>query len=87
MITAVKQFFSKKLVCAAMMMTLVFAMSMTAFAGTPAPATGITTDMLTPVLDAIIANVGVIIPVGIGIFAIMIGIRMVPRLFNWFTQA
>ena len=45
---------------------------------------GVTTEMLTPILDGIIANVGVIIPVGIGIFAIIIGVRLIPRAFRWF---
>lgn len=45
----------------------------------------ITTDMLSPILDAITANIGVILPVGIAVFGIMLGIALVPKLIKKFS--
>jgi len=46
----------------------------------------ITTDMLEPVLEGVKANIGVILPVGIGLFAICLGIRFIPRIFRMFSK-
>lgn len=43
-------------------------------------AVGITAAMVTPIVDAVNSNVGILLPVGIGIMAIMIGVSMIPRI-------
>lgn len=40
----------------------------------------ITEAMLKPITDAMTSNLGVLIPVGIGIMAIMIGVALIPRI-------
>ena len=55
--------------------------------GSPSIPTGITPEMLEPVVDAIVTNIGVIMPIGITIFGIVLGISLVPRLFRLFTRA
>lgn len=45
----------------------------------------ITTEMLTPIIDGVTANIGVILPIAIGIFAIMIGLNLVPKLIRKFS--
>jgi hypothetical protein len=40
----------------------------------------VTTAMVQPITDAISANVGVLLPVGVGIMAIMVGISLIPRI-------
>lgn len=46
----------------------------------------ITTDMLAPILDSIKANIGVILPVGIAIFGILLGIGLIPKIFRKFIS-
>lgn len=46
----------------------------------------ITTTMLEPIVDSIVANIGVILPVGITVFGIMIGLSLVPRILRKFTS-
>ena len=46
--------------------------------------TAITTDMLTPVVDQLVQNIAVVMPIGITIFGIMIGIRIIPRIIKSF---
>lgn len=46
----------------------------------------ITTEMLTPLIDGVQANIAVILPVGLGLFAIMIGVNLVPKLIRRFTN-
>lgn len=50
------------------------------------PNLAITTDMLTPLVEGVTANIAVILPVGIGIFAIFLGIRILPKLISKFTK-
>lgn len=45
----------------------------------------ITQDMLQPLVDGVTANVGVILPVGLGLFAIFLGISLIPKLIKKFT--
>lgn len=40
----------------------------------------ITTEMLTPLVDSLTANIGVLLPVGISIMGIMIGVSLIPRI-------
>jgi hypothetical protein len=40
----------------------------------------VTNTMLEPLIDTIMANVTVLLPVGLGILAIMLGIALIPRI-------
>jgi len=44
----------------------------------------ITSDMIQPVVNAITQNLGVLLPVGISIMAIMIGVHLIPRIIYKF---
>ena len=44
----------------------------------------ITSDMLEPIVSSITNNLGVLLPVGISIMAIMIGVRLIPRIIYRF---
>lgn len=66
--------------------------SVVAFASetTPAlelPKINITTQMLQPLVEGIVANVNVVLPVGLGIMGLMLGIRIIPGLLRRFTGA
>lgn len=54
--------------------------------GDPLPSIAITTEMLAPLVDSVVANVGVILPVGIGLFGMFLGIKLIPMLFSKFTH-
>ena len=47
----------------------------------------ITPEMLEPLMDGITANIGVLLPWGLGIFAIFIGISLIPRIVRRFVNA
>lgn len=49
------------------------------------PSVAITSDMLAPITEAVTSNIGVILPVGITIFGILIGVALVPRIIGMFT--
>ena len=51
------------------------------------PKINITTQMLQPLVEGIVANVNVVLPVGLGIMGLMIGIRIIPALIRRFTGA
>lgn len=58
-----------------------------AFAASPTDSlqsVAITTDMLTPLIDGVVSNIGVILPIGIALLAIFIGIRMIPKVIGMF---
>lgn len=46
----------------------------------------ITTEMLQPLVDGVTANIGVILPIGLGLFAIFLGINIIPKLITKFTS-
>lgn len=50
------------------------------------PTVAITEDMLSPLVEGVVANIGVILPIGLGLFAIMIGIRIISGLINRFLR-
>jgi hypothetical protein len=52
--------------------------------GTPSAA--ITEEMLQPLIDGVTANVAVILPVGLSLFAIFLGIALIPKLIAKFTN-
>ena len=62
--------------------TLTMAMMSVAASASTSP--GLTTEMLEPLLDGVIANVGVVMPVALGIFAVMIGIFIIVPLIRRF---
>jgi len=54
--------------------------------GSPAalPSITITTEMLTPLVEGIVSNISVILPVGLGLLAIMASVRIIPRMISRF---
>lgn len=44
----------------------------------------ISASQLAPIADTINSNAAVLIPVGIGVMAIMVGIKIIPRIINNF---
>ena len=50
------------------------------------PTVNITTDMLTPLVQGIVDNISAILPVGLGIFAVFLGIRIIPSLISRFAK-
>lgn len=40
----------------------------------------VTADMLQPIVDSITGNLGVLLPVGVTILAVMIGVALIPRI-------
>lgn len=44
----------------------------------------VTADMLAPITTAITSNLGVLLPVGITIMAILIGVALIPRIIYKF---
>lgn len=41
---------------------------------------GITSAMVAPITQAVSDNVGILLPVGIGILGIMVGVSLIPRI-------
>ena len=80
----VKTSFAKRAVFLCMTLALIVCMAFPAFAADGDPI--VTTEMLSPILDSITANVAVIVPIGIGIFAIVLGVRFIPKIFKMFTR-
>ncbi len=52
----------------------------------PLPTLSITEEMLEPLIQGVIANVTVILPIGLGLMAIFLGIRIIPGLISRFTR-
>lgn len=46
----------------------------------------ITTAMLQPLVTGISDNMTIIVPVGLGIMATFIGIKMIPKVVGWFIK-
>ena len=44
----------------------------------------VTAEQLAPVVDAITANLGVLLPVGLTILGIMVGVSLIPRIIYKF---
>jgi|GEM_PF-6855192 len=42
----------------------------------------ITTSMLEPVIDTVVDNIAVVLPIGVVLFGIMLGISMVPKILK-----
>lgn len=60
----------------------------TAFASTPAsgPSLTLTEDMLKPISDSFMTNLGVILPVGLGMFGVAIAVMLVPKIITRFLR-
>ena len=50
------------------------------------PTIAITEEMLTPLVEGVVANISVILPIGLGLFAIFLGIRIIPGLISRFVH-
>lgn len=46
----------------------------------------ISTEMLKPVVDGVAANLAVIIPIGIALFAILLGVTLIPKVIEKFLS-
>ena len=46
------------------------------------PTIAITQDMLTPLVQGVVDNIAVVLPMGLGLFAIFLGIRVIPSLVS-----
>jgi hypothetical protein len=75
----------EKLVAAATMSIMTVGMAVTTFAA-ESDNVAITSDMLEPILSAAKDNIAVILPVGIGLFAILLGVSFIPMLFKKFKK-
>lgn len=51
----------------------------------PLPTIAITQDMLKPIVDSVVSNIGVILVPCVVIFGIMLGVKLVPKLFSKFV--
>lgn len=74
--------------CGVVGTTAVAAVSCFAAEGDPStlPTFTITQDMLSPLVTGITSNIGVILPVGLAIFAIILGIRLIPGMISSFVR-
>lgn len=52
--------------------------------GTTGTLVNVTAEMLEPITNAVTSNLGVLLPVGIGIMAIMVGVALIPRIIYRF---
>lgn len=50
----------------------------------PSPSVAITPEMLAPITQGVTANIGVIMPVAITIFGILLGVGLIPKLIQKF---
>lgn len=48
------------------------------------PSISITSDMLTPLVEGVVSNITVVLPVGLGLMGLMLGIKVIPRLISRF---
>lgn len=48
------------------------------------PTISITSDMLTPLVEGVVSNINVVLPVGLGLMGLMLGIKVIPRLIKRF---
>ena len=53
---------------------------------TTLPTIAITEEMLKPLVEGVVANISVILPIGLGLFAIFLGIRIIPGLISRFVH-
>lgn len=83
MFSKVKNFVSrhKGLTSAVTVGTSAMALAVPSFAETTtAPLVNVTADMLSPITESITSNLTTLLPVGITIMGIMIGVSLIPRI-------
>lgn len=81
----------KALVSSAIAAGTVVGMSVPAFASgsggsVSLPTISITTEMLRPVVEGVIANISAVLPVGLSLFVVFLGVRIVPGLISRFIR-
>lgn len=54
--------------------------------GDSLPTIAITQDMLKPLVQGVVDNIAVVLPMGLGLFAIFLGIRIIPSLVSRFAR-
>lgn len=52
--------------------------------GSDLPTIAITQDMLKPIVDSVVSNIGVILIPCIVVFGILLGVKLVPKFFKMF---
>lgn len=67
--------------------TMAFGSCVTAFAEETVelPTLAITTEQLAPIATSAVDAIGVCMPIGIALFAILFGVKLVPKIINLFT--
>ena len=50
------------------------------------PTVSITNEMLAPLVQGVVDNISAILPVGLGLFAVFLGIRIIPGLLSRFAR-
>ena len=50
------------------------------------PSFSITEEMLSPLVEGVMSNSQVILPIGLGLFAVFLGIRIIPGLISRFMR-
>jgi len=67
-------------------LVIVVASVMSLFAFASMDSYTLSAEMLEPVLEGAAANVGVIVPIGIGLFVIILGVTLIPLVFSKFKR-
>ena len=81
-------FNSKMLTVPASAAALVTTLSVSSFASegdgvlTELPTIVITEDMLTPLVDGVVSNIAAILPTGLGLMGLILGIRLIPGVIS-----
>lgn len=87
-INTAKTYISGKAIAASMLFAGMFStLTVSSFAAEgDLPTVSITTEMLKPLVEGVVANVGVVLPIGLGLFSIFVGIKLIPKLFSKFIK-
>lgn len=64
--------------------TAILGSAMPTFAAETTPLVNVTADMLSPITNSLSSNLAVLLPVGIGIMAVLIGVSLIPRIIYKF---
>lgn len=60
--------------------------SVSAAAADSLPQVAVTEDMLSPLVDGVVSNIAVILPIGIALLAIFLGIKLIPKIIGYFVH-
>ena len=55
-------------------------------ATTPLPTLSITEEMLEPLVQGVVANISVLLPIGLSLMTLFLGIRIIPGLLSRFMR-